>query len=65
MNDSQGERKLEERRCDDEVICPGREGDEKRGGYFHCCPPHRLSPQSRLQALDGFIPLLLVFLLQS
>lgn len=26
--------------------------------------PHGLRPQSRLQALDGFVPLLLVLLLQ-
>lgn len=32
----------------------------------HCgvISPHGLRPQSRLQALDGFVPLLLVLLLQ-
>lgn len=32
----------------------------------HCgvVSPHGLRPQSRLQALDGFVPLLLVLLLQ-
>lgn len=29
------------------------------------CPPHGLCPQSRLQALYGFVPLLLIFFLQS
>lgn len=34
-------------------------------GRERACAPHGLCPQSRLQALDGFVPLLLVFLLQG
>ena len=36
-----------------------------KGQRRDVCPPHGLCPQSRLQALDGFVPLFLVFFLQS
>lgn len=43
----------------DDIIREGCGGDKKD------CPPHGLCPQSCLQALYGFVSLLLVFFLQS
>ena len=47
---------------DDSWLHMERRAEER---FFIFRPPHRLCPQSRLQALYGFVPLLLVFLLQS
>lgn len=38
--------------------------DEQVEEHCRVVSPHGLRPQSRLQALDGFVPLLLVLLLQ-
>lgn len=38
--------------------------DEQVEKTLRVISPHGLRPQSRLQALDGFVPLLLVLLLQ-
>jgi len=47
-----------------DITNKGQDGD----GWGHAvriCPPHRLGPESCLQALYGFVPLFFILLFQS